>query len=59
METTFNFSPGGSKKRNQLLYNFFQNMLKGNSSKISYFPYYWLMYDHLLCTLTDLHYSFP
>lgn len=47
---------GGNEKRNELLYNFFRSTLKGQESKMSYFPYFWLMYDNLLCTLVELHY---
>jgi hypothetical protein len=53
------FEVGDGKRRNQLLYNFFRNTLKGPSSKMSYFPYYWLMYDNLGCTLVELHYCCP
>ena len=45
-----------SEKRNELLYNFFRNTLKGQESKTSYFPYFWLMFDNLLCSLVELHY---
>lgn len=30
--------------------------MKGQESKTSYFPYFWLMFDNLLCTLVELHY---
>ncbi len=43
--------------RNELLYNFFRNTFKGQESKSTYFPYFWLMYDNLLCTLVELHYN--
>jgi len=49
--------PSGNEKRNELLFNFFRNTLKGQESKSSYFPYFWLMYDHLLCNLVELHYD--
>jgi hypothetical protein len=45
-----------NEKRNELLYNFFRNTLKGQESKSSYFPYFWLMYDNLICNLIELHY---
>jgi hypothetical protein len=45
-----------NEKRNELLYNFFRSTLKGQESKASYFPYFWLMYDNLLCSLVELHY---
>lgn len=45
-----------NEKRNELLYNFFRNTLKGQESKTSYFPYFWLMYDNLLLNLLELHY---
>lgn len=40
--------------RNELLYNFFRETFRGHDSKLSYFPYYWLMYDNLLCSLVEL-----
>jgi len=43
--------------RNELLYNFFRNIFKSQESKSSYFPYYWLMYDNLLCTLVEITYE--
>lgn len=58
-ETNLNQFSSANEKRNELLYNFFKNTLKGQQSKISYFPYFWLMYDNLLCTLVQLHFCPP
>jgi hypothetical protein len=49
--------PSGNEMRNELLYNFFRNIFKGQESKNSYFPYYWLMYDNLLCTLVEISFE--
>ena len=51
--------PAGYDKRNELLYNFFQSTLKGQESKSNYFPYFWMMYDHLAISLVELHYQPP
>jgi hypothetical protein len=47
----------GNEKRNELLYNFFKSTFKGHEPKLNYFPYFWLMYDNLLCTLVEFHYE--
>jgi hypothetical protein len=46
-----------NEKRNELLFNFFRSTLKGQESKTAYFPYFWLMYDNLLCSLVELHFA--
>jgi hypothetical protein len=48
---------GLGEKRNELLYNFFRNNLKGQWSKTNYFPYFWIMFDNLQCVLIELDYD--
>lgn len=40
--------------RNELLYNYFKSIFSEITSKKQYFPYFWLMFDDLNCSLVEI-----
>ncbi len=48
---------GFDSDRNELLYGYFRSVFSTSEHKKNYFPYFWLMFECLNCSLVEVVYE--